>query len=182
MNACGRPRGGWMAGPCLGALSLVALVVLAANPAAAQAKSPGDHCKDMLEQQYGAASVGGLYERHSGQRRQRKAVYADVTLANGQTARVRCRVSAGGISTVQTYLPRGMGSATPGSSWVDAEGVLPAGPGKPDEPDSGAPAEAGADQAKPDSSGDATETPAGSETAEAPTEPQFGQRKRAPGT
>jgi len=129
----------------------------------ASAQSQGDECTKMLAKQYGAAAVGDV---SSHQRNGRKKAYADLTLANGDTARVRCNFKNGAVAGVDVYQKNAFGSATPGSRWKSAEG-LATGPGplakekKPDEKQAAAPAE-----------------PANSE--EAPPAPEFGIRKKAP--
>jgi len=161
MPVCGRFQNATIARLLTGAAAAVVTSALLATGASAQ--SNGDECTKVLANQYGAAAVD---DSSSHQRNGRKKVYADLQLANGETARVRCNFKNGEVSGVDVYQQNGFGSATPGSRWKSAQG-LATGPGplakdkKPDEKQAAAPTE-----------------PAKSE--EAPPEPEFGVRKKPP--
>ena len=105
-----------------GALALAA-VLLAAAPAAAQRTSETrdahtEKCTETLEKNYGAKAIDNL---SSNRGTRNPSIYADITLGDGSTIRVRCRFDGDNVGEVQVYAPPAMGSGLSGNQWGPAD-------------------------------------------------------------
>jgi len=109
-------HGVWLGALALAALAVSAPMADAQQAAIAAARAKG--CAEHLKKNYGAAGIGDVSSNRGGRT---GSIYADMTLANGQSVRVRCRFEGGGVSEVQVYAPPALGSGTPGNKWASAD-------------------------------------------------------------
>ncbi len=112
----------------LTAAALLAVSVPLAGPASAQ-KTRADRCSEALQKNYGVAAPSGVGQHNSSNRR---SVYADGTLENGDTVRFRCLFGDRGTPEVQVFAPAPPGSAKSWATWGPADAYQV--PPKPDTP------------------------------------------------
>ena len=101
----------------LTAAALLAVSVPLAGPASAQ-KTRADRCSEALQENYGVAELSGVDQHNASNRR---SVYANGTLENGETVRFRCLLGKRDVPEVQVYAPTPFRSATPWPKWRPAD-------------------------------------------------------------
>jgi len=103
----------------LSAAVLLAVSVPLAGTASAQ-KSRADRCSEALQKDYGVVELSGVDQHNASNRR---SVYANGTLENGETVRFRCLLGHRDVPEVEVYAPAPFGSAMPWPQWrpVDAD-------------------------------------------------------------
>lgn len=139
----------------LAVAAVLAVAVLSPGTASAQ-KTRADQCSEMLQKNYGVASLAGVDQHNASNRR---SVYASGTLDNGQTVRFRCLIGERNAPEVQVYAPPPLGSPTSGSKWGAADDYrVPARaeatpreakPAEPAEPEQAPPEPQGPKRVKP---------------------------------
>ncbi len=102
----------------LTAAALLAVSVPLAGTASAQ-KSRADRCSEALQKNYGVIKLSGVDQHNASNRR---SVYANGKLENGETVRFRCLLAKRDVPEVQVFAPAPLGSAAPWPKWrpVDA--------------------------------------------------------------
>ena len=102
----------------LSAAVLLAVSVPLAGTASAQ-KSRADRCSEALQKNYGVGEVSGVDQHNASNRR---SVYANGTLENGETVRFRCLLGKRDVPEVQVYATTPLRGATTWPKWrpVDA--------------------------------------------------------------